>query len=891
MTPRTRAGALLLALFLGLALPLAGTARAAAPSSGPTTTGRPPAGHDVIRADAAPERAAAKVAPTAVTGTAPPSGPSTYLTTTISTISPTVVTAVSGNQLTVVGTVTNTWTDKIYDIKYQFRRGSALATVKAIKTEIATPAAAGNVGPGSWTRLGPTATTPTAAIDLAPGASMSFVATVELTSTTGLSITTPGVYPVDLQVEADIGQNGNVDVMTVGAMHLLTTVLAVPTVTIGTGSPPATTAPGSVRFTPNALNMLWPLVDTPHVGVQGVFLDDNLAKLISPGGRLYKVLAGLGQADVGPQSTTVVVDPELLDEISQMSDGYLVAKAKGASQPALTAVSTTATTSAAVSGSAGVTSGASSPTTATPTSTSGSTSGTAAPSTTGTTTAPAPPIQTPTVPGTGQAAAVKFLATLRAAVAHRQVLVLPYSDPDAVAMVRAGLGSRLTALITKGRTVAASVLGIGPAVGRGPGLVTTMSAPEGGYVDQPTLDFLSANGLSGSVLTPRTLTHAGGAVGAVSISTVGGTRKVQAAVSDADLLTMANDVVAKGSSAGLSVRLTTLAALLTGASLDGTGTPIVMSPVNRWNPDMTGLQILTGLLRTLAGGDVVAGTPLPTIAAGGTSAATLAYPDSVRRSELDPGYLDRWMRADADLTGLTRSLSKAKGLDTPDPSTQLSPLVTAMTPLLSASLRGGRGVTRQILDTTISTIESLRGQVQITGTDKTTYTLAASTSPLLLTVRNDTPYVVRIRVHITKAQNVGMTATDPGVLSIAAGRSQQFRIDSTVVKAGKFIVDAQLVAADGSNWGEPKIITVQSSAYGTLTLVIIAVAGGALFLMVVIRLVGRIRGRNRDASGRPGNLDAARTSTDDPVKTPAVTDTDPDRPPPSDDSANGENER
>ena len=35
-------------------------------------------------------------------------------------------------------------------------------------------------------------------------------------------------------------------------------------------------------------------------------------------------------------------------------------------------------------------------------------------------------------------------------------------------------------------------------MGRGPGLITTMSAPEGGYVDQATLDFLSANGLAGS---------------------------------------------------------------------------------------------------------------------------------------------------------------------------------------------------------------------------------------------------------------------------------------------------------------------------------------------------------------------------------------------------------
>jgi hypothetical protein len=47
---------------------------------------------------------------------------------------------------------------------------------------------------------------------------------------------------------------------------------------------------------------------------------------------------------------------------------------------------------------------------------------------------------------------------------------------------------------------------------------------------------------------------------------------------------------------------------------------------------------------------------------------------------------------------------------------------------------------------------------------------------------------------------------------------------------------------------------VRSSAYGTLTVILIIVAGGALFLMVALRIVQRIRARNKDI-GNAGRRD------------------------------------
>ncbi|QNK82201.1 DUF6049 family protein [Nakamurella sp. PAMC28650] len=1000
------------------------------------------------------------------------------LTATIDGIAPTVVSSTSGNLLTVTGTITNSTTGPIYDLRYVFERGEVLSTLPAIKAEIASPGRPDAVVGQNWKILGPTATSSTE-ISMSAGTSVRFVATVPISSADGLIIATRGVYPLMIKVSGDVGTNGCVQYERVGEFHLLATVLSVPpavettppgpasvtgpgavgsggsgsgapgstssgstasgsTLAGSTGSgvpssstdgqgpsavistdiptqgfpttavslqPPATSGapvsgqvPGPSSATPTttasspassttttpptttpptttpatsappsppspagadvnsgkhpatALNLIWPIVDAPHVGLGGVFLDDELAAEISAGGRLEKVLSALTQIDAGPSSTTVVVDPELLAEIEQMAGGYRVQSVKGVAQSALIATTPTPTPGtgpptvsgpATVSGpvtAAGVgtnvgstavgstavgstpvgsvgnaapsrtivapatTTPAATPAptpaktshrvgrssgpgtrvaaprtpaktaatsvlpstraaTATPTTgpgahprpipTAGSTP--SAPSTAPTTPAALAP-RDPTVAGVGQAAAITYLAALRKAVAGRQVLVLPFSDPDAVAMVRAGLGQQLSSLVSRGRDVASRVLQLAPITAPGqPGLVTTMAMPEGGVVDDATLAALSNNGLTQALLSPRSLQHAGGAIGAVTIDEArNGGHAVNAVVTDADVLSMVNTVVGKGRSAGLAVRLDALAAVLAGGNFDGSATPLILTQSHRWTPDVAGLQVLTGLLRAMESGGVLAGVPLPAIAGVAKLASTVTYPDDARQHELDADYLASVGRDLGLLAGVRDSVAKTKGTLTLDPADVLDPLSTAMALTMSTGFRTNDRTGRSILQTTEATLRPLHEGVKIAA--GTSYTLAASTSPLLINVRNDLPYVVTVRVVIRGAQTVGMTATDPGPLSIPAGQARQFKIETKVVKAGKFPIQVQLIAADGSAWSDPQTITVRSSAYGTLTVILIIVAGGALFLMVALRIVQRIRARNKD-DGDAGRRD------------------------------------
>ena len=137
----------------------------------------------------------------------------------------------------------------------------------------------------------------------------------------------------------------------------------------------------------------------------------------------------------------------------------------------------------------------------------------------GTTTGTVSAAEAGTVPGTGQQAAIAFLARFREAVAGQQVLVLPYSDPDSVAMIRAGLSTHLAALIKGTRTTAARIVaGIAaPAGAVTPNLITDISWPATGAVNDATLAFLSAQGMSQALLSPTSLKHQGGAVGSVTV--------------------------------------------------------------------------------------------------------------------------------------------------------------------------------------------------------------------------------------------------------------------------------------------------------------------------------------------------------------------------------------
>lgn len=92
---------------------------------------------------------------------------------------------------------------------------------------------------------------------------------------------------------------------------------------------------GSADFatTPTPVSWLLPLVEPPHRDLLGNFTDDDLARTLSPEGRLGRILNFRGAGTV-----TWLVDPELVETAAAMARGYsLVDGTEGAGQQVATA--------------------------------------------------------------------------------------------------------------------------------------------------------------------------------------------------------------------------------------------------------------------------------------------------------------------------------------------------------------------------------------------------------------------------------------------------------------------------------------------------------------------------------------------------------------------------
>ncbi|MDT4904451.1 MAG: hypothetical protein QOH52_2467 [Pseudonocardiales bacterium] len=204
--------------------------------------------------------------------------------------------------------------------------------------------------------------THTVTVNLAAGATITtaFATTTSvLDDGTGICICHNAIYPMYLS--AHITRSGGAD-QTLG--------------TVGTFLPSFFQQP-----TPIDVSWVWPLIDRPHRLVDDtVFTDDELASLVAPDGRLSRALQVVETVESVASARvplTLVIDPELLDELEVMSTGRYTVRAGSA----------------------------------------------------------------PAVAGTGQAAATLWLDRLRVVLQNPavQVDLTPYADPDVESLTKAGL--------------------------------------------------------------------------------------------------------------------------------------------------------------------------------------------------------------------------------------------------------------------------------------------------------------------------------------------------------------------------------------------------------------------------------------------------------------------
>jgi hypothetical protein len=191
-----------------------------------------------------------------------------------------------------------------------------------------------------------------------------------------------------------------------------------------------------------------------------------------------------------------------------------------------------------------------------------------------------------------------------------------------------------------------------------------------------------------------------------------------------------------------------------------------------------------------------------------------------------------------------------------DPATVLAGYDAAISRAASAQWRDDpEGFTASAEDLR-RTVAELREAVTLVSPVNGTYTLGSSDSPLVLTLQNDLPFAVQVRLDLRARGNVGLSTDDVGVTTLEPSSLTPLQVPAHVRQSGGFAVTARLTTPGGGPLGDAVQMQVRSTAYGSITLGITIGAAallGLLFLRRAVRFV--LKRRRGEPADDPSLLD------------------------------------
>ncbi|MHA6623773.1 DUF6049 family protein [Pseudonocardia sichuanensis] len=631
--------------------------------------------------------------------------------------------------------------------------------------------------------------------ELAPGAQLPVRLTVPLRGApeTSLAIAETGVH--ELLVNVNGAPQGGPRAR-LAAVRMLLPVLSLPPDPATPDQVPEATTGGATPFA-----MIVPVTDAPRrlttvPGEPTLLADDELAASLAPEGRLGGMVGALARNAPAESrvraATCLAIDPELVETAALMRDP------RGYQ----------------VRGPDGV-----------------------------------------PVPGTGAAAASRWLDQLASVARGGCVIALPYADADLVALTRAGMGELATTAILDGRHVLQDVLQTA--------VVPDVTWPVEGAVDDATLA-LTANADGRSLLLSADAVDSGNDPRDSGVHPIAGGQRPQFTVLTDPLLTRAaGSPDAPGedlgplrgasapstSPAGTSGPLATqdlIGALTfrTQQPVEATarGGPLVLAPPHRWDAGGAATEALLGAVDQLLDvGRIVPRSLDAVLAAGpptGAEALPVAYPLQTGERELPAPVLETVRGTAADIDDLASAAVPDSGVGV-SPEELFTPLGHSLLRATSAAWRTRPDAAAAAAAEPAQRVDELRGTVRVLEPPGP-YSLGTSDAPVLITVANGLPVTVEVQVEILPSSGLRVAPIEPQQVPPLGRR--QVRVSAEVTRSGQFSVQAAVRTPDGELLGPPSRLRVRSTAYGTITVWLTASAGILLVVLAGRRVVRRIRG-------------------------------------------------
>ena len=517
---------------------------------------------------------------------------------------------------------------------------------------------------------------------------------------------------------------------------------------------------------PVQVGWVWPLLDAPHRALdEDVFLDEQLAGAVGPGGRLDRALR-TAELVAGQARLTLLVDPDLLDSLAVMARpaGYRVR------------------------------------------------------------------VGTATVPGTGGRLAADWLARLKLLQAKHDIVLTAYADPDVNAVARAGLKFS-TALEPQVQARIAPTL-------NGDFSSDLLTWPAGSALTSKALNTLIGGGASTVLLSDAALpgqNQAEPRPDALSpLPSAAG--KALALVTDSAIQATVARALRPGAAAA-NDQQTLLAQLAIRAVQQPERSHFVVIAPDRYvdpNP-VSAAQTILAERGTTWGRPIALRTALRTV----TPVDRGALQTSAERAsaEVRPADLATLGRVVQQVSSMNEALR-----DNDAAAELLGGFNNGIQRAESSAWRrnraGGAALTRILRNR----INELTAAVHLVQPAVGTYSLSSTNSPVVVTVANELPRPVTVKVSVAPANGViGFRAPPIEMQTIPARSNATIRIPTHVDRLGKFQVVAVLSTPDGRQLGRGITLNVRATSIGTVTKTITIVSVSILVLALLRRLVRRLR--------------------------------------------------
>jgi hypothetical protein len=207
------------------------------------------------------------------------------------------------------------------------------------------------------------------------------------------------------------------------------------------------------------------------------------------------------------------------------------------------------------------------------------------------------------------------------------------------------------------------------------------------------------------------------------------------------------------------------------------------------------------------------------------------YGQRARDAELDSDYMARIVRTSADLDAFTAAIDNPTGIT--------EPFSEALLRAESSAWRSDKRTGNELLVTIRERLAAETSRVRVL--TEGTITFSGDSGKVPITISNELDRSVTVGVVLRGRPSLRLNSEPLTGIRIEPGTFTSLDIDARVIGGDPLSVSVQLLNPEGTDYGEPTVITLASTAYARAAAWVVAAAFVAILVFVVVGVVRRIR--------------------------------------------------